>query len=146
MKQAILFFLLAAFTAILPTADVSAQTWVQVSDSTRMTNADTNVVYMLTDSRGKTGLWTYSIHAVSDSISGSTAGTLVLQTSNDGVYWRTAQNIYTETAQTLTLNGATQQTANWEGVLHSRRLRIYCITSGTQVTSVRIKAFMRKIN
>ena len=146
MKQAIFLFFFAAFAAMLPTADVSAQTWVQVSDSTRMTNADTNVVYMLTDSRGKQGLWAYSVHVVSDSISGATGGTLVLQTSNNGTYWRTAQNIYTETAQTLTLNGATQQTALWEGVLYARRLRIYCITSGTQVTSVRIKAFMRKIN
>lgn len=146
MKQILFLFFFAAFAAILPTSEAYGQTWVQVSDSTRMTNADTNIVYMLTDSRGKQGIWAYSIHAISDSISGATAGTLVLQTSNNGIYWRTAANLYTETAQTLTLNGAAQQLANWEGVLYARRLRVYCITSGTQVTSVRIKAFMRKIN
>lgn len=146
MKQTIFLFFFAAFAAILPTSEVSAQSWVGVSDSTRLTNADTNIVYLLTDSRGKTGIWSYSVHIVSDSISGATAGTCVLQTSNNGIYWRTAANLYTETAQTLTLNGAAQQLANWEGVLYARRIRVYQITSGTQVTSVRIKAFMRKIN
>lgn len=146
MKNVIIFFLFA-LAAIVPTSGAYGQTWVSVSDSTRLTNQDTNIVYLLTDARGKTGLWAYSVHIVSDSISGATGGTVVLQTSNDGVYWRTAQNIYTETAQTLTLDGATQQTALWEGVLHSRRIRVYQITpSSTQVTSVRVKAFMRKIN
>jgi hypothetical protein len=146
MKQILFLFFFAAFAAILPTSEVYGQTWVQVSDSTRLTNADTNVVYLLTDSRGKQGIWSYSVHVVSDSISGSTAGTCVLQTSNNGIHWVTAANIYTATSQTLTLNGATQQAALWEGVLYARRIRIYQITSGTQVTSVRIKAFMRKIN
>ena len=147
MKQAIFFFLFAAFAAILPTSEATAQTWVQVSDSTRLSNQDTNIVYLLTDSRGKQGIWSYSVHVVSDSISGATGGTCVLQTSNNGTHWVTAANIYTATSQTLTLNGATQQTALWEGILYARRIRIYQITpSSTQVTSVRIKAFMRKIN
>lgn len=147
MKQAFLFFLFAAIAAILP-GSASAQTWASVSDSTRLSGRDTNIVNLLTDSRGKSGLWSYSVHIVSDSISGATAGTVVLQTSNDGIYWRTAANIYTGTAHSLTLDGATQQTALWEGILYARRIRLYAITpdATARVVSVRMKAFMRKVN
>lgn len=133
------FLFIAAFLFAIA-GTVTAQSWaggVIVTDSTRLTNQDTNIVTLLNSNKGKSGNWTYSVMIVSDSISGSNAGTVYLQVSNDGYTWYNAQ--------TLTLDGATQQKTLYEGVLYAVRMRVYQITpSGTRVTAVRVKAGMRK--
>lgn len=124
-----LFFLLPA---------VQGQDYLSVRDSTVLTNQDTNIVNLLTLSQGTKSLWAYSVHVVSDSLSGSNAGTVYLQFTNDGSKWLNHST-------SLTLDGATQQTQSWEGVLYARRMRVYQITpSGTRTTSVRVKAILKK--
>ena len=136
MKQ--ILFIAAFLFAIAGT--VTAQSWaggVIVTDSTRLTNQHTNIVTLLNSTKGKSSNWQYSVMVVSDSISGSNAGTSYLQVSNDGYTWYNSQ--------TLTLDGATQQKTLYEGVLYAVRMRVYQITpSGTRVTAVRVKAVMRK--
>lgn len=69
---------------------------------------------------------------VSDSLSGSTAGTAILQYCYDD------DCTYTYDATTLTLNGATQQVSRTEDTdFNARKFRIKMTTTGTQSTYVR---------
>jgi hypothetical protein len=80
----------------------------------------------------------YSVYIQSDSISGANAGTCVLQVANDraGVRWKTIQ--------TLTIDGAAQQTALWEGTLYARRAKVvFTSPSGTRKTRVRLEAVLK---
>lgn len=80
----------------------------------------------------------YSVYIQSDSVSGSNAGTCVLQVANDkaGIRWKTIQ--------TLTIDGAAQQTALWEGTLYARRMRVqFTSPSGTRKTRVRTEAVLK---
>lgn len=82
----------------------------------------------------------YSVYIQSDSISGSNAGTVVLQVSNDraGVKWKTIQ--------TLTIDGAASQTALWEGLLYGRRIRLlWTSPSGTRKTRIYSEAVLKAV-
>ena len=70
---------------------------------------------------------------ISDSLSGSTAGTAVLQYCYDDAC------TYTYDATTLTLNGAAQQVSRTEDTeFNARKFRIKMVTTGTQSTYVRV--------
>ncbi len=139
MKHLLLIFSLLAFAL----ADAEAQDWLPVSDSTTMTNADTNNVYLLSLNNGKKSLWAFSLHILSDSLTGATAGTVLIQGTDDGVTWYTAKD-GAGNAMTLTLNGSTQQSQVWTGTMYCRRMRLNAITSGTQTTRVRLKGTLKK--
>lgn len=137
MKQKFLFgLLLAVFSIFAPAPEVQAQRYFDVSDVDTLTNQDTIIVTTANNS-GPTLIdvpYYYSIHVVTDSLSGANAGTAYLQVSNDrnGSIWYNAQS--------LTLDGATQQSVLWEGILYARRARVYFITpSGTR--SVRVQTY-----
>lgn len=133
MKNLLLIFTFLLF--LLPGAQ--AQDYLQVRDSTVLTNQDTQITNLVTSSQGLRYSWRYSVHIQSDSLSGATAGTVYLQGTNDGVVWHTLQ--------TLTLDGAAQQNQVWNGDLYARRLRVYAITpSGSKTIRYRAKAFLRK--
>lgn len=133
MKQAILFFLFAVLSA-----SAFGQDMLIVSDSTRLTNRDTNIVNLISTTNNSRIRWEYSVHIISDSISGSNSGTVYLQASNNGYSWYNLQ--------TLTLDGAAQQFVSYEGPLYARRLRVYAITPNAtaRVTAVRVRAVLRK--
>lgn len=137
-------FILALLASVCLSARVGAQNWLPVSDSTIMTNADTNIVYFLTLNKGKTDLWAFSIHILSDSLTGATAGTLLIQGTDDGSTWYTLKD-GAGSNMTLTLNGAAQQSQVWTGTMYCRRMRLNCITSGTQTTRVRLKSTLKKV-
>lgn len=80
----------------------------------------------------------YSVYIQSDSVSGANAGTCVLQVANDraGSRWKTVQ--------TLTIDGAAQQTALWEGTLYARRARVqFTSPAGTRKTRIRMDAVLK---
>lgn len=119
-------------------ADVKGQDYLVVSDSTVLTNQDTQITYLISLSQGTKSPWSYSIHVVSDSLTGSTAGTVYVQFTNDGYTWLNHST-------SLTLDGATQQTQAWDGTLYARRMRVYAITpSGSKTTNYRLKAVLKK--
>lgn len=70
---------------------------------------------------------------VSDSLSGSTAGTATLQYCYDDAC------TYTYDAATLTINGAAQQISRTEDTdFNARKFRVKFVTTGTQSTHVRV--------
>lgn len=102
-----------------------------------MTNADTSYLYpadaataaLATNFRE---LGVLAVTIVSDSLSGSTAGTATLQ------YCYDADCNYTYDAATLTLNGAATQVSRTEDTdFDALKFRIKIITSGTSSTYVR---------
>lgn len=130
-----LIFIFSLFLFLLP--DAKAQDYLLVRDSTILTNQDTHINNLITLSAGTKAPWMYSVHIVSDSLTGSTAGTVTLQGTNDGVVWYTISS--------LTLDGAAQQSQVWTGTLYARRVRVYAITpSGTKTTRYRVKAVLKK--
>lgn len=78
---------------------------------------------------------------VSDSLSGSTAGTATLQYCYDDAC------TYTYDATSLTLNGAAQQISRTEDTdFNARKFRVKFVTTGTQSTHVRVAyVWKRKI-
>lgn len=133
MKNLLLIFGLLLF--LLP--DAKSQDYLLIRDSTVLTNQDTQVTNLITLNAGTKSLYAYSVHIVSDSLTGSTAGSVYLQGTNDGVVWYTLQ--------TLTLDGAAQQSQVWSGTLYARRLRVYAITpSGSKTIRYRAKAVLKK--
>ncbi len=78
---------------------------------------------------------------VSDSLSGATAGSAILQYCYDDAC------TYTYDATTLTLNGATQQVSRTEDTdFNARKFRTKMVTTGTQSTHVRVAyVWKRKI-
>lgn len=130
-----LFFILGLLFFMLP--DGGAQDYLLVRDSTILTNQDTHINNLITLSAATKAPWMYSVHIVSDSLTGSTAGTVTLQGTNDGVVWYTISS--------LTLDGAAQQSQVWTGTLYARRLRVYAITpSGSKTIRYRVKAILKK--
>lgn len=128
-------FIVSLLTALLP--DAKAQDYLLVRDSTILTNQDTQITNLITLNAGTKSLYGYSVHIVSDSLTGSTAGTVTLQGTNDGVVWYTISS--------LTLDGAAQQNQVWTGTLYARRLRVYAITpSGSKTIRYRVKAVLKK--
>lgn len=82
--------------------------------------------------------WQYSIQYVNDSIGGGTAGTVKHYVSNDpdgAVYY---------VKNTVTLNGATQQNAIWEGTFAYPKAYIEKITSGTDTSIFRAWFVIKK--
>lgn len=143
MKQKFLFgLLLAVFSIFAPAPEVQAQRYFDVIDIDTIANQDTIVV--TTQNNGGPVIietpYRYSVHVVTDSLSGANAGTVYLQVSNDrnGTVWYNAQS--------LTLDGATQQSALWEGILDARRIRVYYISpSGTRSVRVQTYASFKKL-
>jgi hypothetical protein len=78
---------------------------------------------------------------ISDSLSGATAGSAILQYCYDDAC------TYTYDATTLTLNGATQQVSRTEDTdFNARKFRVKFVTTGTQSTHVRVAyVWKRKI-
>lgn len=135
MKLKLLFLLLLGLFSMA----AKAQDYLTVSDSTVLTNQDTQITYLNTLSQGTKSLWVYSVHVVTDSLSGANAGTVYLQTTNDGYTWLNH-------ATSLTVDGTAQQTQAWEGTLYARRARVYAITpSGTRTVNYRMKATLKRI-
>ncbi len=133
MKNLLLIFGFLLF--LLP--DAKSQGPLTVTDSTILTNQDTQITYLITRAKGKADLWAYSVHIVSDSLSGATAGSVYLQGTNDGSVWYTMQ--------TLTLDGAAQQSQVWTGTLYAIRMRIYAITpSGSKTIRYRNKSILKR--
>ena len=139
-----LFALLAtlAFALAAPIAG-TAQRFFDITKVDTLTNQDTIIVTTTTD-RGPATMeqpYYYSYHILTDSLSGANAGTAYLQFSNDrlGTTWYNAQ--------TLTIDGATQQSVLWEGICYARRARVYFITpSGTRSTRVQLYSFWKRID
>lgn len=134
MKNLLILFILGLLSFA---QSVTAQDLLMVNDSTVLTNQDTQITNLVTFSQGKHP-WMYSVHIQSDSLTGSTAGTVTLQGTNDGVVWYTISS--------LTLDGAAQQNQVWTGSMYARRLRVYAITpSGSKTIRYRAKATLKKV-
>jgi len=143
MKQKFLFllFFFAAILASLNTAQ--AQRVFDFYKTDTITDQDT-ITVLTTQNGGPSNIdvpYYYSVNILSDSLSGANAGTVYLQVSNDrnGTVWYNAQ--------TLTLDGATQQTALYEGILYARRMRVYIISpAGTRSTKVQVYGICKRVN
>lgn len=139
MKQKFLFALLLG---LLAAPLVQAQKVFDITKVDTISNQDTIIVTTAT-SRGPVTMdipYYYSVHILTDSLSGSNAGTAYLQVCND----RTGTNWYN--VQTLTLDGATTQQVLYEGIAYARRMRVYFISpSGTRSTKVQVYGYFKKI-
>lgn len=131
------------FALALLAAPAQAQRVFDFYKTDTITNQDT-ITVLTTQNGGPSNIdvpYYYSVNILSDSLSGATGGTVYLQVSNDraGTVWYNAQ--------TLTLNGATQQTALYEGILYARRMRVYIISpSGSQSTKVQVYGLCKRVN
>lgn len=126
MKKVIFLFaaLVVAFSV-----QVKAQQAFTVTYYDTLSSADT-LSYVVDWNVLKKADFYISSHLQADSVSGATGATAWLQVSNQesGNYWYNLD--------TVTINGV--QTKDWhEDILYAVRLRLYVISAGTQVTTVR---------
>lgn len=137
MKK-LLFLLAFALAFCIPKADAQAR--LTVTDSTVLTNQVTRAVNLLTLPQGLASAWDYSVHVRADSLTGSNAGTINLQATDNGTLW---YNV----GSTITVDGpaASYDELTYTGTLYARRLRVYCVMpAGTRTTLVRVNATLRR--
>jgi len=142
MRYILSLFILFAF-AIQMSAQVQYREWAMVDT---LTNAETAYLYPGDAATAAAAgdfkeAGALEVVIVSDSLSGSTAGTAILQYCYDDAC------TYTYDATTLTLNGATQQISRTEDAdFNARKFRVKLTTTGTQSTHVRVAyVWKRKI-
>jgi len=140
MKQNFLFGIITML--MLAAAPAQAQRVFDFYKTDTLTNQDT-IIVTTAQVGGPSMLdvpYYYSVNILTDSLSGSNAGTFYLQFSNDrsGSVWYNAQ--------TTTINGPTQQNVLYEGIVYARRMRVYFITpSGTRSTKVRVYGLCKRV-
>lgn len=134
MKYILSLFILIAF-ALQSNAQVQYREGYMIDT---LTNAETSYLYpgdaVSAASAGDFKEWgALELVIISDSLSGSTAGTVTLQYCYDDAC------TYTYDAATLTLNGATQQVSRTEDTeFNARKFRLKSVTTGTQSTHIRV--------